>query len=584
MRRLRNVLGGLLGLLLLATLAVGLGALFRPVGQPDAAAGPPLPTLQTGKYALSMFEAYQLALQEARRWDESARLYVMTSVDADRPAEYDGTTGRLPHWNIDFVASGNALYHIEIREGKIVQAAEQGTASYKESLPPGEGFVDSPELARLALDKGLRPYLGKWARGLNFIFTSESGSHRIIVRGASRNGWPAFLTFDARAGTLLAGAERSFTGGGLYALPVPKGLGGSVTKGVVKQILPQPGHIADNIATIAVVRNTTGGENTVIYAGTDTRRDASFTERAQLLVSPDGGVTWLSPDGPFSTADAILHIQVTPDGSALFVGTTDGLFYAQGVSPDALISWRTPERGLPKGHITSLALSPSFREDQTVWTSVGIPNIESSLWAAPGSEGLFRSTDGGRSWERVTSAPANVRDIALSPDYLSDHTLFVISDQVGIFKSSDNGNTWIHLPLPESGPNQVAVSPNFAADRTLFVASIQGLWCSEDAGENWVLLTKGMTYPENAAINVHISPAYGRDRTVVYGAFRGGLAISHDRGETWERIDLMDLGDPTPRAIAFLDEKTLILSTYPLLGWKPLYEQLQGAGTEYCCP
>lgn len=572
-RHLRNTLGGLLGLLLLSTLALGLGALFRSLGRPDTTASPPLPTLWAGKYALSMSEAYQLAMKEIREWDKSARLYAMTSVDVDRPAEYDGTTGRLPHWNVDFVGSSNTLYHIEIREGKIVQVTKQGTASYEEGLPLEVGFVDSPELARLALDKGLVPYLGKWARGLNFIFISKGGSHSIIVRGASQNGRPAFLTFDARDGTLLAGAERSFTGGGLYALPVQGSLAGNVTKGVIEPLFPRTGPIADNIPTIAVAPNTTSGGNAVIYAGTDTRRDASFTERVQLLVSRDGGVTWHSLDGPFSTADAILHIKVTPDGSTLFVGTTEGLFYAQGVSTDALISWYTPGEGLPKGHITSLALSPSFREDQTVWISVGKPTTGNSLWAVPGSEGLFRSTDGGRSWERVASAPANVSDIMPSPDYLSNHTLFVISDKVGVFRSSDNGNTWMHLPLQEPDPTQIAVSPNFAADRTLFVAGMHGLWRSEDAGEKWVLLTKGMTYPENAAINVHISPGYGQDQTVVYGAFRGGLAISHDHGETWERIDLMDLGDPTPRAIAFLDEETLIFSTYPLLGWKPLYEQ-----------
>lgn len=85
-----------------------------------------------------------------------------------------------------------------------------------------------------------------------------------------------------------------------------------------------------------------------------------------------------------------------------------------------------------------------------------------------------------------------------------------------------------------------------------------------------------MTYPASAALSVHVSPTYNQDQIVVYGAFRGGLTISHDRGETWQRSDLSGLGDPTPRAIAFLDGKTLVLSTYPLLGWKPLYEQPQG--------
>lgn len=433
------------------------------------------------KYALSMSEAYQLALKEARKWDESAQLYAITSVDADRPTEYDGTTGRLPHWNTDFVASSNALYHIEIRGGEVVRAAAQETASYAESLPRDIAFVDSTKLAQLALNRSLKPYLGKWARGLNFVFTSEGGGYRIIVRGASQGGWPAFLTFDAQSGALLAGAERSFTGGGLHMLSIQESPGGSLTKDSFKHILPLAGQIADNITTLAVVPHTTGNGDGVIYAGTGTRRDAAFAEQAQLLVSRNGGQTWRSLDGPFSTADAILHIEVTSDGSVLLVGTTNGLFYAQGVSEDAPVSWHTPEQGLPQGHITSLALSPFFIKDQTIWVSVGVP-AKSSLWAMPGSEGLFRSTDGGRSWKRVPSAPANVKNIALSPDYLSDHTLFVTSDKVGVFKSSNDGNEWTRLPLEGPSLNQMAISPNFMDDHTLFVASTQGLWRSQDAG------------------------------------------------------------------------------------------------------
>lgn len=532
--------------------------------------------IDTQSYALSMSEAYQLALKEANKWNESARLYAMTSVDEDRPTQYDGATGNLPHWNVDFVASNNSLYHIEIRGGKLVRAAEQGAASYSESLPRDVAFVDSPELAQLALNKGLKPYLGKWARGLNFAFVSEDAGQQIIVRGASQNGWPAFLTFDARGGTLLVGAERSFTGGGLYTLPVHGSLGNNVALDSFKRVLPEKDGIADDIATIAVVSNVsgTGSASTIIYAGTDVRRDAAFSERAQLLVSYLSGETWSSLDGPFGSADAILQIKVTPDGSTLFVGTTDGLYYAQEVSKDAPIAWHTPEQGLPKGHVTSLVLSPSFSKDQTVWVSVGA-SIGRSPWATPGSEGLFRSKDGGQSWEKVASAPDNVMDIALSPDYYLDKTLFVIGYKAGVFKSPDDGKEWARLSLEETNLNQIAVSPNFTNDRTVFTAGMQGVWRSQDAGDSWTLVTKGMTYPANAAFNVLISPAYEQDHIVLYGAFRGGLMISYDRGETWQRFDLSGLGDSTPRAIAFLQEKAIILSTYPLLGWKPLYEQPQ---------
>ncbi len=531
------------------------------------------------KYAISMSEAYRLAFSEAQKWNESARLYTITSVDDDRPVEYDGTTGLLPHWNVDFVAYNNVLYHVEIRNGKLVRVAEQGAGAYADSLPRDVTLIDSTDLAKLSLSDGLKPYLGKWARGLNFAFVADGQGQRVIVRGASRDGRPAFLTFDARNGTLLAGAERSFAGGGLYTLPIQGSATNNLSPDSLKRILPEKDTIADNIAAIAVGLDVNGaaGVGTVIYAGTDIRRDASITERTQLLVSYDNGDTWSSLDVPFSGADAILQIEVTSDGSALFVGTTDGLYYAPEISKDGPVAWHTPEQGLPKGHITSLVLSPSFSKDQTVWASIGTA-IGKSLWATPGSEGLFRSKDGGRSWEMIASAPANVMDIALSPDYYSDKTLFMIGYKTGVFRSSDDGKEWVQLSIEETNLNQIVVSPNFASDRTIFTASMQGLWRSQDAGEGWTLVTKGMSYPANAALSVLISPAYEQDQTVLYGAFRGGLIISHDHGETWQRFDLNGLGDSTPRAIGFLQEKSIILSIYPVLGWKPLYEQPQNSG------
>ncbi|MBC7228341.1 MAG: hypothetical protein H5T61_14100 [Thermoflexales bacterium] len=523
------------------------------------------------QYALTMLEAYQKALEavESRNESVQAQLYAMTSVDLDRPERYDGADGRLPHWNVDLVASSGLLYHVEIREGKVVQVAEHGRALLPESESERVWTVDSPELAQQAITYGLRPYRNRWARGLNFAYPPEADRPQIIVRGGTADGWPAFLAFDASNGSLLYGAERTFTGGGLYIFSLQRQNppGGAMELGF-QRAFPGENEMADNITSVAVAHPAGESKNTTIYAGTDTRWDALFTERAQLLVSYDGGSTWNSLSGPFHTADAVLHIAVTPNGSDLFVGTTNGLVYAQKVYQNSSISWLTPESGLPAGHITGLALSPHFDEDQTVWVSVGRPTTEASLWAEPGSEGLFRSIDGGRSWERVVSAPERVVDIALSPAYI------FVSTRKGVFRSVDNGISWEPLPFNGEGMIQLALSPDFPTDPTIFAANGEGAWRSENAGEEWELVTEGLAYPANAAIDIYLSPNYPRDGLVVYSAFRGGVVISYDRGRTWQPIDPTTIpGDPTPRAVAFLDNNTLLFSVYPILGWKPLYEK-----------
>ena len=60
---------------------------------------------------------------------------------------------------------------------------------------------------------------------------------------------------------------------------------------------------------------------------------------------------------------------------------------------------------------------------------------------------------------------------------------------------------------------------------------------------------------------------------MAYAAFRGGLVLSHDGGDTWQVFDLAKLGgDGTPQDMAFLSNGRIAFSVYPLLGWQPLVE------------
>lgn len=526
-------------------------------------------TLGIQETTLSMREAYQLALEQAVQWDDSVQLFTMTSVDLDRPQTVDGTTGFLPHWNVDFVASNNELYHVEIRDGQITSHTPQGTASFADSLWPNtdELFMDSPDIVQAAINKGLRPYEGDWARGINFIFTRIDNQPQIIVRGATQSGLPAFYSFNPQDGAISAGAERSVSEGGVYLVRNIAEL--SIVEREFEKLLPDSYNVPANISALTTVSLSEG--QSAIFAGTDTRRDFLFTEQAQLFASYDSGATWESLDIPFGQADAILNITATPDGLSIFVGTTEGLFFAQGINRGKDFVWRKLEQGLPVGYITSLAISPSFVEDREIWVVIGKPDTRNSLWARPGSEGLFHSVDGGRSWEKVGSAPPNITDLALAPNTNTSTTIFVTSGKSNLFKSTDGGQEWVQLPLSDTGFSQLAISPTFAKDGTLFVATGSGVWRSEDGGLNWTLLTSDMSYPTNAAIAIKVSPDFSQDQTVVFSAFRGGLIISRDRGETWHVLDLGKLmGDSTPRAIAFAVNGDIVFAMYPLLGWNYL--------------
>ncbi|HID64568.1 MAG TPA: exo-alpha-sialidase [Anaerolineae bacterium] len=83
-----------------------------------------------------------------------------------------------------------------------------------------------------------------------------------------------------------------------------------------------------------------------------------------------------------------------------------------------------------------LTVSPNYGDDQTLFARL--------------DEGLIKSTDGGRTWWPVNIGlplkddgnPPSVLSLAISPDYASDGTLFVGLVDHGVYRSVDGGESW----------------------------------------------------------------------------------------------------------------------------------------------
>ena len=104
-----------------------------------------------------------------------------------------------------------------------------------------------------------------------------------------------------------------------------------------------------------------------------------------------------------------------------------------------------------------LALSPAHLTDHTVFL----------VGSAQGGSQVRRSTNGGQAWQ-VVGNPTDLEAyrIVLSPNYSVDHTGFV-AGYGRIRPSTNGGTTWQALNAP--GPNyDLAISPGFAVDHTLW--------------------------------------------------------------------------------------------------------------------
>ncbi len=180
--------------------------------------------------------------------------------------------------------------------------------------------------------------------------------------------------------------------------------------------------------------------------------------------------------------------------SGRHVGYGDGIYK----SLDAGASWT--RMGLEDSeHIGMIRVDP--RDSNVVYVAVQGP-----LWSAGGERGLYKTVDGGESWEKTLGGGdyTGVNEVHMdprNPDVLYAVTwqrfrnvasLMDGGPETGIHKSTDGGYTWRELTegLPEEnmGKTGMAISP---INPDVLYATIElkqrtgGVWRSEDGGETW---------------------------------------------------------------------------------------------------
>jgi DNA-binding beta-propeller fold protein YncE len=300
-------------------------------------------------------------------------------------------------------------------------------------------------------------------------------------------------------------------------------------------------------------------------------------DRSDLLVSADGGSTWKSaavglPPDTYLYASGVLSVSpdFTHDRTVFAALGSHGVWR----TTDAGASWQAVNGGLisPEADLMAMLVSPDFARDRTVfalsrsyrlWRSTdGGSNWQALRTDALGGElpnslalspdhVLLAGTDKGRivplvvdkaAWERVGNdlVGVEVQDIAISPDFATDRTVFVASSQAGVFRSSDLGRTWEEVGFPYRGSSidtlRIAISPGFRDDHTLFVATDGGVYRSTDGGKTWQTANSGFPSSGLNVLSIAVSPNFVSDRTLLVGADypSQGLRKSSDGGGNWK--------------------------------------------------
>src|SRR4051812_38413026 len=225
----------------------------------------------------------------------------------------------------------------------------------------------------------------------------------------------------------------------------------------------------------------------------------------------DAGTYWRCVSDGFMTSSAVGAITVAPsDANVIYAGTGEttiriDVSYGDGLykSDDAGRTWR--HAGLRETkHIGRIAVHPQ-NADIAYVAALG------EVFGPNESRGVFRTKDGGKTWEKVLYRNADTGCVDISLDPHNPRIVFAAFWQTrrsfwnissggpgsGLFRSTDGGDTWEELSrkpgLPEGllGKIGVAVSPACSGRVWALVEAMNektGLYRSENYGESWTLV------------------------------------------------------------------------------------------------
>lgn len=228
--------------------------------------------------------------------------------------------------------------------------------------------------------------------------------------------------------------------------------------------------------------------------------------------------------------------------------------------------WKTVDGGnewkaVTDGQVTSSsvgAVAVAESNPDIVYIGMGEVQLRGSITQG---DGVYKSSDAGKTWTHLglkeTQAVSRIRIHPTNPDLVYVAALghpYGDNEERGVFRSKDGGESWEKVLYvgPKAGAVDLIIDPNNT--NVLYASTWQvyrkawkmwggggqsKLWKSEDGGDSWSDLTENQGMPTGpiGKIGVTVSPADSNRLWAIVEANEGGVFRSDDAGKTWQKTN-----------------------------------------------
>ncbi|AVR44912.1 glycosyl hydrolase [Christiangramia fulva] len=220
-------------------------------------------------------------------------------------------------------------------------------------------------------------------------------------------------------------------------------------------------------------------------------------------------------------------------------------------------TWENISDGFFGGSIGSVEVAPS--DHNVIYVGGGEGTIRGNVSSG---NGVWKTVDAGKTWKHMgLEKSRHIPRMVVDPNDFNTVYAAVLgniykpTEERGVYKSTDGGKTWkktlfanenagaVDLVMDPKNP-RILYASTWNIQRTPYSLSSGGpgsaLWKSTDSGENWKEISKNKGFPTDTLgiIGVTVSPVNSeRVWAIVENKDKGGVYRSDDGGDTWEYVN-----------------------------------------------